>query len=903
MHVRGFPFCAFCFAVVVIVTNETLLVAAAGPSQPSKAEAELRSAIKGAAKGNKKVAAARLKRALEAAQDAEPTVPAELLAEAANTLKGSSEADAKTKASRAALEEALETGGAAELARALSLAKEAGLPPKQPDVIKAEEALAELEKERKRTEKREAKRAKLWRELADAAGRDEPDASVLRVAIDVARGALAGAAASVQEEELLVLAEKQIAVAEWNALPAKVRLDRTSSKFGRDKCSPAKDPLIGLGMCRNLEKDALLEMSRKVGEKNCDHPTLTDGAEAPHPTPLPAETARHFCKYPPPFDLVDADEKGVRPTEFEFPKNILNQTMLQEEGFAESVVLNMDMDYFRSHVAPCGAKQLWLIEFYVHWCPHCMSVMPKLYKLAIALRNNGSPIRVGAVNCASQKELCGVFQIMGHPMIAFFYGGVRQDGGVDLFQYTGSDVRVNSALDSIKQNRNPAWDAGAPKDLYLPKHVFPAEAAQDLVQLLPEEYRPSLKAQKWLANSSKTTATACHDVRKWYAPRRAAQALAEPDEPEAGRAAGQGERKGKKDKKEKEHFPGDGWPIYEHGSTPAHRIQDAAEALVYVLEQWVKPNTAGESPHAFAYGELQDLHSWVQLLASNFPGNAEGFHVELGPELHDLRRQLVAKIEEVETARGSQALCEEEWRQLVKPLRKAFDAARIAGGQTKGPQGEGEDAPQEIRWRPSLCRTETCRVWMLLHVISVAPLARLADGEAQTCSSTTCSTESGNENAFDAMIAVLRRYFTCRTCRSHFLQAVEAGSFGLEAARAGGFKDLALWWWRMHSDASTRIAREGKCKSDRRWPSADVCDSCWNATSVAQFSGKAALAAATEFEDAVATELVRQYWPRDIEEGGEADEDAEGEGQPGERQLGEDEQEWDRATVSMEGPE
>merc|ERR1711924_327591 len=232
-------------------------------------------------------------------------------------------------------------------------------------------------------------------------------------------------------------------------------------------------------------------------------------------------------------------------------------TKLKEERLKELAVVNLDMDIFRSSIIPCTAcQELWLLEFYVHWCPHCMSMMPTFYKLGVALRAAGAKLRVGAVNCAMQKELCGAFQVMGHPMVGFYYGAVGPGGSVQLFDYNGQDVRINSVLDSFKQNRDPSWDAGAPAGITLPKHLFPAEATINLVQRLPEEYRPSDAVLRWLANGSKVKATACPLPRTWYSrlQHQASDNTSVID--------------GEADNFRPKRFIGNGWPVQEHVAEP-----------------------------------------------------------------------------------------------------------------------------------------------------------------------------------------------------------------------------------------------------------------------------------------------------------------------------------------------
>eukprot|EP00927_Polykrikos_kofoidii_P082034 TRINITY_DN8038_c0_g1_i1.p1 TRINITY_DN8038_c0_g1~~TRINITY_DN8038_c0_g1_i1.p1 ORF type:complete len:876 (+),score=168.19 TRINITY_DN8038_c0_g1_i1:30-2630(+) len=812
-----------------------------------KAEKALRTAVAGAATGNKKVAAQRVKRALQAFKSA-GAVDDALLREAETVLQGLSEGEARLQVARAELIAAIGDGQggdrtASALEDVLARATAAGLT-QGPEVAAARKELEKRNADKKKASKREAKRQKVWRELAAliAASPARADVASLRAAIDSARSFLsvnsgsagASTAANATETALFRDAEKRLAEAEWAALPRSERLERATTAHGRDKCGPRRDSMSS-GLCRPLPREALLRRSRAIGERDCQHKTLQDdGAKAPHPNPLPTETARSFCKYPPPFDLVQSEDgRGVRPVAFEFPKKLFNMSMLQEDDFGDLAVVNLDMDLFRSHVVSCGAKQLWLIEFYVHWCPHCMTVMPKLYKLAVALKSSGAQLQVGAVNCATERDLCGAFGVMGHPMVSFFYGSPGANGQVQLFEYNGRDIRVNAALDSVKQNRDPAWDAGAPKGLTLPTHLFPAEAADNIVSLLPEEYKPGEKVLWWLANSTrKIPTTSCAEARKWYQPIGNASAVeGDLDDVVGVRATVDNSTK------KAVAFPGNGWPRFEHAVTSAHRLQDAAQSLVYILEEWVVPNPAGAAPHAFAFTELTELRAWVALVAENFPTKAES-ELELHPLVVTLRERLDAKLAEIDASDGEASLCTDEWQRLVAPIRRALDAARAS------------------RWLPTSCRSETCRLWALLHVLTVAPLARMGQRQQQQQQQPVLAGLVG-EAAFDAITPFLRRYFTCRSCRAHFVEAVEAGSHGLvdaktAAGRGDAARALALWWWRLHSAVSVRLARDGKCKADRRWPPADICIDCWNSSSDA---------AADPDEEVLAQELIRQYWP------------------------------------------
>jgi len=844
------------------------------PQRKASAQEDLQAAIlavQSSKGGSRKIAEAKLRRALEVAKTADgERLSAQLLQDAEDALQGSKAAEGRQQAAKDRLAQAAASaasaasagpGGAAseaeaaaeaaasELRAALAAAREEGLG-KSSEVAAAEKALADLEWQRKEAKKVAVKRGKLRKEVESltAMKDDTVNATLLKAALLKAQAVLG---TSQEDAALLTAAQIKLEAAAWFALPLADRLEKASLAFGREACSPPADR--GKWACQKISDKEMLKRSRAIGEASCNHPTLRDGDQAEKPplqNALRSETAKNFCRYPPPFDLRESEDgRGFRSAQFEFPEKLFNLTAIQEENFGELAVVNLDMNLFRSNIATCG--EFWLIEFYVHWCPHCMSVMPKFYKLAVALRSMGAKLRIGAVNCATQKELCGAFRVIGHPLAAFFYpAGGNPSGQVQLFEYAGKDVRVNTALNYLKAHRNPAWDAGLPEGMEPQRHLFSAEATNDLIRLLPEEYRPTDAVMRWLGNASSAGAgVVCPEKRPWYdAAKKRPQSAAEGPGSEQNGSETEEQEEGEEDEEEEKKdqeeepptdFPGSGWPGFEHRATAAHRIQDAAQAVVYTLEEWVVPSIAGPSPHGFAYKELLELQGWVSLLAASLPSASEGGPPELGAALGALRRELAKRLRNIEAADGRGALCLGEWRGLVAPVRGALEAA------------VGRAA------LPSLCRTETCRIWTLLHLLSIAPLARLGRAEEAGGEEVGGNSDAGNGAAFDAMIAFLRRYFTCNSCRKHFLQQVDAGMYNLAGARVGGPRELALWWWRLHTAVSASVAKEGKCKADRRWPAADVCTFCWGSR-----VGPGGKVAHEHDEAAIASELVRQYWPR-----------------------------------------
>jgi len=60
------------------------------------------------------------------------------------------------------------------------------------------------------------------------------------------------------------------------------------------------------------------------------------------------------------------------------------------------------------------AKHVWLIEFYAPWCQHCRRFKPVFERVA---RDLDGFVKVGAVNCEKEKQLCGVEGVNSYPSI------------------------------------------------------------------------------------------------------------------------------------------------------------------------------------------------------------------------------------------------------------------------------------------------------------------------------------------------------------------------------------------------------------------------------------------------------------------------------------------------------
>ncbi|DAZ96922.1 TPA: hypothetical protein N0F65_012025 [Lagenidium giganteum] len=65
-----------------------------------------------------------------------------------------------------------------------------------------------------------------------------------------------------------------------------------------------------------------------------------------------------------------------------------------------------------------STTDVWVVDFYSPWCPHCRHFAPELEKIAAFYSK--SNVRVGAVDCTRNNALCDREQIMAYPAIKLF---------------------------------------------------------------------------------------------------------------------------------------------------------------------------------------------------------------------------------------------------------------------------------------------------------------------------------------------------------------------------------------------------------------------------------------------------------------------------------------------------
>eukprot|EP00931_Biecheleriopsis_adriatica_P007495 TRINITY_DN108776_c0_g1_i1.p1 TRINITY_DN108776_c0_g1~~TRINITY_DN108776_c0_g1_i1.p1 ORF type:complete len:702 (-),score=140.65 TRINITY_DN108776_c0_g1_i1:36-2141(-) len=399
----------------------------------------------------------------------------------------------------------------------------------------------------------------------------------------------------------------------------------------RPQHEPVECPLYGPGA-------DLRSSSETNGKKFCDHPEAK-------------ESRAFFCRYPPRF----YGHAGICNQYTQF----CPFQELQTEGDAariDTAVVNVDHDLFHA-LEECGAlkEEVWIFKVFVHWCPHCQQLMPRLYRLALVLRQQGvTKLRFGAVNCATEHKLCATQNWPGHPLL--------------VARYLGPDRAVH---DAIEHWVDVVKDAQLRQ--MLPRYALPGEFP--LLKLLLEQLPASVVTKAMWSSLFESEAEEGSGEGTTACPNMTALHLSHPE------AASEP--------------VGNGWHDVESSFTPRRRWTDAMLMLRHIFQEWIAPLGDDGNVEAFSYRQVVVIEAWVGLLSSNLPA-AFG----LRRVLRDLQRSLAAILRAAQTQEGGR-LCAPEWKAMAAPVLQAI-----------------AEVGQRDFSVASACAGDTCRLWSLFHTLA-----------------------------------------------------------------------------------------------------------------------------------------------------------------------------------------
>lgn len=106
---------------------------------------------------------------------------------------------------------------------------------------------------------------------------------------------------------------------------------------------------------------------------------------------------------------------GGRHQNFGGPHGRPRKARQQSEFYDENSGIEMiDEEFYNSRIGNRNSDEVWVVEFYSPSCPHCREFVKQYTKLAKSYKNM---MKFGAVDCASQRRLCGKLGVEGVPRV------------------------------------------------------------------------------------------------------------------------------------------------------------------------------------------------------------------------------------------------------------------------------------------------------------------------------------------------------------------------------------------------------------------------------------------------------------------------------------------------------
>ncbi|XP_061962314.1 protein disulfide isomerase-like 2-3 [Populus nigra] len=96
------------------------------------------------------------------------------------------------------------------------------------------------------------------------------------------------------------------------------------------------------------------------------------------------------------------------------------------------------------------SKELWIVEFFAPWCGHCKKLAPEWKKAANNLQGK---VKLGHVDCDSEKSLMSRFNVQGFPTILVF--GADKDTPIPYEGARTASAIESFALEQLESNVAP----------------------------------------------------------------------------------------------------------------------------------------------------------------------------------------------------------------------------------------------------------------------------------------------------------------------------------------------------------------------------------------------------------------------------------------------------------------
>ncbi|KAJ7964766.1 protein disulfide-isomerase like 2-2-like [Quillaja saponaria] len=166
-------------------------------------------------------------------------------------------------------------------------------------------------------------------------------------------------------------------------------------------------------------------------------------------------TIKVFTPGKPPVDYQGArDVKPIAEFALQQVKALLKErlngktTAGSSENSEPSVSVELNSRNFDELVIK--SKELWIVEFFAPWCGHCKKLAPEWKRAANSLKGK---VKLGHVDCDSEKSLMSRFNVQGFPTILVF--GADKDSPIPYEGARTASAIESFALEQLETNVSP----------------------------------------------------------------------------------------------------------------------------------------------------------------------------------------------------------------------------------------------------------------------------------------------------------------------------------------------------------------------------------------------------------------------------------------------------------------
>lgn len=471
------------------------------------------------------------------------------------------------------------------------------------------------------------------------------------------------------------------------------------------------------------------------------------------------------------------------------------------------------------HKVVLNTENAWIVQFYNHWCGHCIKFAPTFRAFANDIAGWKSVVSLAVIDCVENMKACRAYGINSYPTIKFFQArSTLRDRGVEGEAHHDPDLLRHQAVDFVDRtdayhgDRPAAWPSLEPlQGLSSLSELWEiAPEGTEILILVVERNASYVGREVTLDFSSQP----CVYVRRLVTPPDST--WLKPLLPGVAHAS---------------HVPwADLYTVHRNNSaTRILRVREEAgsrDMIVKALEPYHQAAGASSTsaptttlpPSDITHIDtskvyLADLNN---ALAYSLRQEAAGHEQLNGTDLAALMHfvdVLIKHFPGSETTRKSLRRFHTFLTSVKTDSLKGEDLSTFlnkqAGIPAVGPYQGCRGSREGLRGYP-------CALWMLFHSLTVGayfnsggyPLGR-------------------GDSGVDALLAIrsyVAHFFSCRECASHFASMAKNIEAEVQTSH-----DAVLWLWRAHNRVNARLAgdlSEDPLHPKRPFPPPELCGDC-----------------------------------------------------------------------------